>query len=204
MKSKISRVVFGSVLALTGALAAASAPAAESALAINSARITIAGTSNVHDYTASTTVARVTRVQIAGATVGAAFWDAVRLPGGLLAFDVTVPAASLKSAKEGIDKNMHKALKVKEHADITFTFLRMEGTPAALKAIGTLNIAGVGREVTLALKTARKGEMLEVTGETNVLMTDFGVVPPKAMMGMVKTDPKIKITFEVALSVSTT
>ena len=27
-------------------------------------------------------------------------------------------------------------------------------------------------------------------------MTDFGITPPKAMLGMLKTDPKVTVTFE--------
>ena len=55
------RILLGSAFALTacavaGAFAAASAP-----LAIDSARVTISGTSNIHAYTASTTTVRVRR-----------------------------------------------------------------------------------------------------------------------------------------------
>jgi polyisoprenoid-binding protein YceI len=93
---------------------------------------------------------------------------------------------------------------VKEHALITFRLTRMEGEPGALKAIGMLRIAGVEREVTLPLKTTRKGELLAVAGEIDVLMTDYGIAPPKAMMGMVKADPKITVTFDVQLAVTST
>ena len=184
-----------------GAIASAQSPIP---MAIDTARITISGTSNVHDYTASTTAARLTLVQFGGGTAGATFWDEVQKPGGLEKFDIAIVAASLKSPKEGLDKNMHKALKVKEHAEITFSLTRMEGAPGALKAIGTLRIAGVEREVALALKTVRKGAALSVTGETDLLMTDYGITPPKAMMGMIKTDPKITITFEVLLAIAIT
>ena len=205
MNSRIFvRSLLGSELVLVGTLTTGPVALAQSPLAINSARITIAGTSNVHDYTASTTDARVTRVQFASGAAGAAFWDEVQKPGGLEAFDISIDAASLKSTKEGIDKNMHKALKVKEHAEIIFSLTRMEGAPGSLKAIGTLRIAGVEREVTLPLKTARKGANLAVTGELDVLMTDFGIAPPKAMLGMVKTDPKIKVTFDILLAIATT
>ena len=203
MKSIIS---VGSTLASAAALAALvwGGVAAQAPLTINTARITIAGTSNVHDYTATTAVAKVTRVQVAPGVAGPDFWDAVQKPGGLQAFEITIPAESLKSSKDGLDKNMYKALKTKEHANITFRLARMEGTPGALKAIGTLRIAGVDREVTLPLKSVRKGPALSVTGEVDVLMTDYGIAPPKAMMGMVKADPKITVTFEVLLGVATT
>jgi polyisoprenoid-binding protein YceI len=184
-----------------GFLAVASA---QSPLTIAKAKITIAGTSNVHDYTATTTEASVTRVQIAAGIAGPAFWDDVQKPGALEAFDLTIRAESLKSAKDGLDKNMYKALKTKDHPQITFSLQRMEGTPGALKAIGVLKIAGVEREVTLPLETARKGDNLAVSGVLDVLMTDYGIAPPKAMLGMVKADPKITITFEVLLGVSTT
>jgi polyisoprenoid-binding protein YceI len=198
------RSSLGTAFTLTAAVAAGSIALAQAPLAIDTARVTIAGTSNIHDYTASTTSAKVTRVQLGSHVAGAAFWDEVQKPGGLQAFDISIPAASLKSEKEGLDKNMYKALKVKEQPDITFSLTRMEGAPGALSAIGTLRIAGVEREVTLPLKTVRKGDKLAVTGALDVLMTDYGIAPPKAMMGMVKADPKIKITFEVLLGLVTT
>lgn len=194
---------------LTAAAAAfcftgASNMAAESPLAVNTARITIAGTSNVHDYTATTSQAKVTRVQLGAVEPGAAFWDDVQKPGGLQAFDLTIPADTLKSEKEGLDKNMYKALKTKEHPEITFRLAKLEGAPGALKATGTLRIAGVEREITLPLRTTQKGSTLGVTGALDVLMTDYGIAPPKAMMGMIKASPKITVTFELVLGIATT
>jgi hypothetical protein len=177
---------------------------AQAPLALTTSKITIAGTSNIHDYTATTSQAKVAKVQLGEVAPGASFWDDVQKPGGLQAFDLTIPALTLKSTKEGLDKNMHKALKTEKHPEITFSMLRMEGAPGALKAVGTLTIAGIEREVTLPLKTARKGDGLAVSGELDVLMTDYGIAPPKAMMGMVRADPKIKITFDVLLGINGT
>ena len=41
-----------------------------------------------------------------------------------------------------------------------------------------------------------------MTGTTSLMMTDYGVTPPKAMLGMLKTNPKVTITFELVLSPS--
>ena len=194
----------GAALALAAAVAVGSITSAQTLLTIDKAKITIAGTSNVHDYTATTADAKVTRVQFGTDVAGATFWDEVQKPGGLAAFDLAIKADSLKSTKEGLDKNMYKALKTKEHPLITFSLKRMEGEPGALTAIGLLQVAGVEREVTLPLKTTRKGDSLAVAGEIDVLMTDYGIAPPKAMLGMVKADPKIKVTFDVLLATSTT
>jgi polyisoprenoid-binding protein YceI len=171
-------------------------------LGTESARVTIAGTSNVHDYTASSTEVRITRAAFSVAATSPTFWDDAQKPGGLEAFDVAISSLSLKSTKDGLDKNMHKALKATEHKDITFSLKRMTGEPGALKAIGLLKIAGVEREVTLPLKTSRKGAGLLVAGSIDMLMTDYGIAPPKAMLGMVKASPKVTVSFEVVLVVS--
>jgi polyisoprenoid-binding protein YceI len=192
------------VAALTAAVWFVASPSAQNApLALGTARLTIAGTSNIHDYTASTTAIRLTRVQLGTLPAGADLLDVALTPGVVEAFEISIPAKSLASTKDGLDKNMHAALKVTEHPDITFKLLRFENRPAPAtgqRAIGVLRVAGVDRQVTIDIATERKGGALHVKGTLALLMTDFGVVPPKAMMGMLKTDPKVTITFEVAVA----
>lgn len=208
LRSRI-RTVSVSAFALLAA-AAMSVPlvaqdAARAPFTMATTRVSIAGTSNIHAYTASTSTVRLTRVQIAAPISGANFWDEIIKPGQLEAFEIVIPAATLTSPKEGLDKNMHKALKVEEFPDITFRLLRFTpATAGAMNAIGVLKIAGVEREVTLALKTERAEAGLAVKGEVSLLMTDFGIKPPTAMLGMLKTDPKVTITFETVLGVPLT
>jgi polyisoprenoid-binding protein YceI len=203
------RIISASAVALLVA-AAISVPvvaqdAARAPLTLGTARVSIAGTSNVHAYTASTTTVRLTRVQVASAVSAGNFWEEIVKPGQLESFEIVIPAATLTSPKEGLDKNMHKALKVQEFPDITFRLVRTAaGTAGTLNAVGVLKIAGVEREVTLALKTERQDAGLLVTGELPLLMTDFGIKPPTAMLGMLKTDPKVTITFETVLGVPLT
>lgn len=172
-------------------------------LNLQASRVTLAGTSNVHDYTASTADVRVTNVRFAAAP-GGDFWQDVQQPGTLEAFDLAIGAATLKSTKDGLDKNMYKALKVKEHADITFSFKHMTGAPGALTAAGVLRIAGVERDVMLPLTTTVKDDALVVAGEIDLLMPDYGIAPPKALMGMVRAHPKVKVSFEIVLARATT
>jgi len=176
-------------------------------LAFNSARVSIAGTSNIHEYTAATTSVRVTRAHVAGMVAGTDIWEQVLVPGALDAFEIAIPAATLTSPKAGLDKNMHKALKVQEHPDITFRLTRLDARPGvanAFRGVGVLRIAGVEREVALDLKTERRGAALSVAGKVPLLMTDFGIAPPKAMLGMLKTDPKITVSFEAIVAMPLT
>jgi polyisoprenoid-binding protein YceI len=194
-------------IALSAAAAVAAYEASSTPVTLASGTVSIAGTSNIHEWTASTTAVRVTNVQLASSVAGATFWNEIVKPGAIEAFDVAIDAGSLSSPKEGLDKNMHKALKVSEHKTIAFRLRRLEplpGTPGGLRGIGMLQIAGVEREVTLNLTTQRKDAGLTVKGQVDILMTDFGITPPKAMLGMLKTDPKVTITFETLLTVPQT
>jgi polyisoprenoid-binding protein YceI len=200
-----ARALLGTVIAFTlcgvaGTLAGGAAP-----LAIDSARVTISGTSNIHAYTASTTTVRVRRGQLTGAAGGADLWESALTPGGVEMFEVGIPAATLTSPREGLDANMHKALLVTEHPDIVFRLQRLEPRPApagAFKGIGVLKIAGVVREIAMDITTERKNGALNVHGEVTLLMTDFGIKPPVALMGMLKTDPKVTVTFETLLTLA--
>jgi polyisoprenoid-binding protein YceI len=190
----------GTISAVPGAIEEPGAPVA-GPLTVRSARVSLEGTSNIHAYTASTSTVRVTALEVAGSAEGDVLAQVLQ-PEGLKAFEVVIPVTSLSSPKDGIDKNMHKALKAAEHPEITFRLRRFEPAGAAYQAIGALTVAGVEKEVTLVLQVERQGGGLAVTGATDLLMTDFGVTPPKAMLGMLKTNPKVKIRVELLLSLS--
>jgi hypothetical protein len=174
------------------------APAPE--LKLSAARVSISGTSNIHPFTASTTDVRLTRLVLAPAEDDR-LQSAAR-PGGVEAFEIVIHAASLTSPKDGLDKNMHKALKTAAHPSITFKLTRLEPGAAAgtARGIGLLTIAGVEKEVALSLKVAANASTITVIGDLPLLMTDYGIKPPTAMLGMLKTDPKITVTFETVLA----
>ena len=95
---------------------------------------------------------------------------------------------------------MHKALKVEAHPHITFRLRALEPSGAGYKATGLLTIAGVEKEAVLDLSVLPKEGALAVTGTTDLLMTDFGVKPPTAMLGMVRASPKVTIRIEATIA----
>ena len=169
-------------------------------LVMTAARVSIAGTSNIHEFTASTTDVKVTRIALANGAAGPDLLAAAVNPGSLQSFEIVVKATTLKSPREGLDKNMWKALKTTEYPDIVFKLTKLDGKPGALRAVGLLKIAGVEKDVAFDLKAAANASTITVIGDVPLLMTDYGIAPPKAMMGMLKTDPKITVTFEVILA----
>ena len=121
--------------------------------------------------------------------------SAVERPGAPAAGPLTVTSARV--SLEGTSK-IHGYTA----SSSTVRLRRLEPSGAAYQAIGGLTVAGVEREVTLNLQVLRNGPALAVTGSTDLLMTDFGVTPPKAMLGMLKTNPKVQVRLELLLSSS--
>ena len=190
-----------SVATLLATATFVAAPAAETGLplAVDTARVSITGTSNIQAYGASTTDVRIVRVEFARSTL---VWEDLFKPGALEAFDVVVRAATLSSGNPALDDDMRQALKVKEHPDIVFRLSKLEPGPGQLfNAIGAIRVAGVQREVVLVTKAERRDATLVVRGQTTLLMTDFGIQPPTGMYGAIKADPKVTVKFEAVLAV---
>jgi hypothetical protein len=188
---------------ILAALPAAAGSAAQNGtgnpVVFSSARVALEGTSNIHAYTASTTAVRLTAVEIQGVPPGDLL-DYLLQPGAVGVLEITIPAATLTSPRDGIDKNMHKALKVQEHPDIRFRLRALEPAGAGYRGLGSLTIAGVEKEVALNLQVERRGAALAVNGSTELLMTDYGIAPPKAMLGMLRTNPRVQIRLDLMLA----
>ena len=199
MTTRFSLPVLACAL-LAGLVLTATAAAQEAPLTLTAARVSIAGTSNIHEFTASTADVKLARLVVADGIGAANLLTAIVNPGSLQGFEVVVKAGTLTSPKEGLDKNMWKALKTAAHPDIVFKLTRLDGKPGALRAVGLLTIAGVEKEVAFDVKAAANASTVTVIGSVPLLMTDYGIKPPTAMLGMLKTDPKITVTFEMVLA----
>lgn len=55
--------------------------------------------------------------------------------------------------------------------------------------------------MTLDLVAEREQDRLRVKGSVALLMTDFGIAPPTAMLGMLTTDPKVTVIVETVLAI---
>lgn len=107
---------------------------------------------------------------------------------------------SIKSGKGSMDNNTYNALKADEFPEIKFeaTQLEIEGT--SVKGTGELTIKAVTKEVEVDLGYVKNAEgQFQVTGEIPVTMTEFGVIPPTAMLGAVKTGDDVTIKFDVLM-----
>ena len=98
-------------------------------------------------------------------------------------------------------------LRIRILAGLALTVALLPSVPAgpSIREAGALGFAVlVAREVTFPLKTRHNGDNLTVTGTLDLLMTDYGIAPPKAMLGMIKAGPGITLTFDILVAITAT
>jgi len=166
------------------------------------------GTSTMHDFESRTdsTVVTMTRDAAAPEPRDAAGLMTLMRSLAVREVDAKVPVRTLKSEKSGLDKNLYKALKADEHPEIVFHLERYtlsdSGTVAdtlAMNAEGTLTITGVTRPVALRLRAYPADGGVRIEGRHALRMTEYGIKPPKMMLGTIKTGDGITVGFKLHL-----
>ena len=179
-------------------------------------KVTIDGTSTIHDWT------------VEGAIIGGTFEidpafqtdktlksvACLNTKGKAPIAAITIPVRSLKSkvavASQRMDEVMYEAMRMKENPKIAYRLNEMvikgtvpdSGTPVKFDTKGELTISGVTNklemEVTMERLTSPDGEMLKFSGSKVVKMTDFKIQPPapKLAMGAIKTGDEVTVKFE--------
>lgn len=159
---------------------------AESKLAVN-------GTSNVHDWT----IEAKAMSGKASVTLDAGDLKAIK------SLDFSVEVEQLKSGKSGMDKNTFKALKSTSHKNISFKLVKVvkistiSDNNYTVEAQGDLTIAGVTKRINQSFTVKLIGKKMVFTGKQKIDMTVYGVEPPKALMGTIKTGKDVTVDFKV-------
>jgi polyisoprenoid-binding protein YceI len=111
------------------------------------------------------------------------------------------PVSGLKSGKNIMDNKAHDALKKKKFPEIKFILdpnsaVNISGEKANIT--GMLTIAGKTKKITLSADfKVEAADRFQVSGSVPLNMSDFGIDPPTAMLGALKTDDHIKINFNL-------
>jgi polyisoprenoid-binding protein YceI len=185
-------------------LAATSAAGAQAIARVSVAptsKLWIEGTSNVHDWKCeTTTIDAAIDIDALAAQLAAA------PPKMLKKVVVKVPVKSLKCGHGKMDDNMYKALKADQNSEISYIMASFETLPNeskddfTLRVVGKLTLAGAENTITMDIAATRLADgTIKVIGTVPVKMTAFGVTPPTAMFGAIKTGDEVKVKFELTV-----
>jgi len=116
---------------------------------------------------------------------------------------VTVPAAKMECGNGTMNEHMLKALKAKDVPTIEFKLAAYDvakGGPGVQGTLnGTLTLGGVTKTVAIPAQAADEAGRLHVTGTYTLDMREYGLKPPSLMMGTMKVDPAIAVSFDLYL-----
>jgi len=164
-------------------------------------KLWIEGTSNLHGW--SCTAEKFDAIIELDAAAAAELSTAA--PKTLKRVEVKVPVKALKCGHGGMDGNLYKALKADESPDIsyimaTFDAAAGENDGFILKTAGTLALAGKENKLAMDVVATRLPDgTVKAAGMVPIKMTDFGIKPPTAMFGTLRTGDEVKVNFALTV-----
>lgn len=99
----------------------------------------------------------------------------------------------------GINSDFHELLQTSKYPNINFELLSATQNKNNVEAQVAIEIAGIKRQYIVPVKT--KGELAPLEGVLCINITDFGLTPPKKMMGMIVVREDIEIVFGFDLKI---
>lgn len=120
------------------------------------------------------------------------------------------PTTSLNCGHRGINRDMYATLKADDYPHIQVALLQVNTPTQAigraattLRAQVALTIAGVRKQLWLPVRAERLASgQYRLVSEVQLNMTDFGISPPTAMLGLVKVDNAIAIHFDLRIALA--
>jgi len=163
---------------------------------VKSIKARVTGTSNLHDWESA-----ITRI-----TCNGTFVSKGNVLKSMKNIEIRIEVEGIKS-KEGkiMDNKTYEAFNSKVHplivCRISTAKIIAVGKNISVEASGNLNMAGVTRKVLLKAK----GKLLEngdiqLEGSRQLLMSDFNMKPPSAVLGTIKVGDEVRVNFDLVLT----
>jgi polyisoprenoid-binding protein YceI len=165
-------------------------------------KLWIDGTSNLHAWTCR---AEKLDASIELDAAAAAQLDAAP-PKSLRKVEVKVAVRSLKCGHGAMDNNLYKALNADATSEVSYILASFDAVPGemkdsfTLKTVGTLTVAGKENKVTMEVVATRMPDgTVRATGVVPIKMSDYGIKPPTAIFGRLKTGDDVKVNFDLTI-----
>jgi polyisoprenoid-binding protein YceI len=193
------RTTLLTISALVAVSATAAAQTSSTRLRIEpGSELSIAGTSNVHDFHCKTNKFSAYVDVDPGYTR-----DLTKVSHPIVNVNVIIAVKSLTCGNRKMDENMYSTLKADKNQIIKYTLSGydiLKGSTAgfAAKTTGTLTILGKEKVVAMQIDAARLNDgKATAEGEETLLMSEFGIKPPSFMFGTMKVGDEIKVKFNL-------
>jgi YceI-like domain len=167
-------------------------------------RLWLEGSSNVRDWTCSATSMEAL-IDMDARTMDSQ--DLQVVARSIRSVNVKVPVRMLKCGDRHMEANMYHALKAPAPPAMSYIVAKFDAIPQiaadgiSMEVTGRLSMAGVERSVQMTVATERMRDgTRRARGSVPILMTDFGITPPRPWMGILRTADKVLVQFEIFVS----
>ncbi len=156
-------------------------------------KLSVTGTSSLHDWEMEATgFIAETGLKLADGSVSEIQY-----------VKFSAPVAKLESGKNIMDNKAHDALKEKKFPQIKF--ILKEGGVSVLSGkaelTGILTVADKSKEIKLPVDfNISSDRQFKASGKVRLKMSDFGIEPPTAFFGTLKTDNEVEVKFDFEFS----
>lgn len=127
-------------------------------------------------------------------------------PEAFSSLEISIPVAGIETDTGRLTSNLQSYLKGDEHPIITFSLTEVTGIDASgnqadITASGVINAAGKDHPVTMNVEAVLNDDgSIRFTGKQDLLMTNFDIKPPTAMMGTIRARDEIEILFDLTFA----
>ena len=160
-----------------------------------SAKVTVNGKSNVHDWEMTSTGVE---------SQGIFKFNSKDELIGLSAFNFTVLAKSLKSGRSSMDGRTYKSIKADEFPKINYKLTYAEVTMVqsnkySIQTTGILTIAGKTQSISMkVMALVNADQSISCHGAEKLMLTDYAIEPPSFMLGAMKVGNDLVIKFDLS------
>lgn len=167
-------------------------------------KLYLEGSSNVIDFTCNCTSSlQGGRFTMAGQDNSFTFLNSI----------LRLPVQALDCGNRTMNKDMYEALAADKHPFVEIQLLSVRAHDHQLfgechewedlQARLSLKIAGQAREVIMHVRGTHLGyQRYRFVGAKPILLTNFNIEPPRAMLGAIRVDNSIKINMDLVLLLS--
>jgi hypothetical protein len=103
--------------------------------------------------------------------------------------------------------DLRKTLKVKDYPKVTIRFISLNRYPDAgkqniIKGLVVIELAGVSKRFDVDYKiTPAEKAFINLVGSRKVNFSDFNIMPPRKLGGMIKTNDELSVVFNLRMKV---
>ncbi|GMT45633.1 MAG: hypothetical protein IEMM0006_1465 [bacterium] len=114
---------------------------------------------------------------------------------------------NLKSESSLMDNKTYKALKKDKYPKISFlskgeTSFKLKGENFSSTIKGILTVAGIKKMVMIQVTGNISHNLIKVRGVYTLKMSDYGIKPPTALFGTIKSGDTIEVHFHIILKIT--